>query len=821
MTHNDHRSLAGRLPFWHFEDTPEGETLMVYNDGSLGCGFHLQGADISCADDRQINELNAALGGLLASLAEGTRVQAFYRLSTSGGGLPEAHEKASQDSPKNYAPIRDSRLRSLEEDENAGDIFTPEVFIFVRGRTHRLQKRRFWQTPRKFEQITKRDFEEHKKDFLRSQRTILMHLQQAGLKPEKLDKDAWFKLIFEYLNPDRSEKIATPRLREPEYDIFCEPLNSQAVLTDIHVHKDRLELGGLSLRTISLKTLPEGETWASMVDGLLKSLPFHFWVSQTTEIGDQKQETDKLQLSRRLANAMAGGSNGVTDLESESKLRHTEELLSELLEGSQKVVRSGFNVTIWGESEEELDDRSDSFLRAFQSMGGSEGLVETLPLADSYFSNIPGACEVFRGKKMKTDNCAHLMPVYSHWKGNAKPVCLFKNRDGGLVGYDPFAPELPSWNALIFASTGAGKSFTILQIVMQFYGQRPTPRIVWIDNGASSERLLDGSILDGQFIDLSPESNIRINPFDLSEGETAPSPSKIKFVLAVLEQIFKEREGNGLPKKHTAQIEELIYRTYEESKDIPTLGGLKKILDLHESPEMREYGQMLFSWTGNTAYGRLLDGKTNVEMGKNLITVETKGLDAHPDLQNVMLLNFTEFIKTKAANDTLRPTLLIIDEAWKLLGSPSGKDFVTEAFRTFRKFGAAIWCISQNYKDFLRDVATADSILPNTASIFVLKQSKIDWDDFQKRLQLGQTETEVGKGLVSMKGEYSEALLIQGDDRTVLRIEADPLAYWIATTDPADKKVIAETEKANPGLPKLEILQMLAKSGRGGGTKSP
>ena len=66
-----------------------------------------------------------------------------------------------------------------------------------------------------------------------------------------------------------------------------------------------------------------------------------------------------------------------------------------------------------------------------------------------------------------------------------------------LVKFDPFAKELPAWNALIFASSGAGKSFSILQMAMQFYGQSPTPRIVWIDNGASSARLLDKSILDG------------------------------------------------------------------------------------------------------------------------------------------------------------------------------------------------------------------------------------------------------------------------------------------------------------------------------------
>ena len=139
-------------------------------------------------------------------------------------------------------------------------------------------------------------------------------------------------------------------------------------------------------------------------------------------------------------------------------------------------------------------------------------------------------------------------------------------------------------------------------------------------------------------------------------------------------------------------------------------------------------------WTGKRAYGRLLDGQTNIDLDRDLIGIETKGLNGYPDLQNVMLLAFTDFIKSKASEDSGRPTLLILDEAWKLLETPSGRDFTIEAYRTFRKYGSGILCILQNYKDFLADGAVADTLFPNTASVFVLKQTKIDWADFQKRL---------------------------------------------------------------------------------------
>ena len=120
--------------------------------------------------------------------------------------------------------------------------------------------------------------------------------------------------------------------------------------------------------------------------------------------------------------------------------------------------------------------------------------------------------------------------------------------------------------------------------------------------------------------------------------------------MAVLEQILREDGQAGLPKLHKALLEEVIYQVYQSSAPAtPTLSDLKKLLEKHPSSEMRSYAQILFSWTGDTAYGKLLDGATNIDLKRNLITIEVKGLDSYPDLQNVMLLNFAEFIKTEAA----------------------------------------------------------------------------------------------------------------------------------------------------------------------------
>ena len=210
---------------------------------------------------------------------------------------------------------------------------------------------------------------------------------------------------------------------------------------------------------------------------------------------------------------------------------------------SEKLVSSDMNIIIWGENRRQLLEKSDEVLSAFKSMNQSEGVVETLPGFEAFCKTFPGSTQGLRRKKMKSSNAAHMMPLYSYWQGNKKPVCLFPNREGALFSMDPFAKELPNWNALVFGGSGAGKSFTISQMMLQFCTQTPKPKIIWLDNGASSQKLLE--VQGGEFIDLHIDSEVRLNMFDLAEGEQFPSTSKVKLILAVLEFILKDEEKKG------------------------------------------------------------------------------------------------------------------------------------------------------------------------------------------------------------------------------------------------------------------------------------
>ncbi|MGE4107372.1 MAG: TraC family protein [Bacteriovoracia bacterium] len=800
------RALADRIPLWHFEGNSA-----VFSDGSLGAGFKLKGFDASVSGVESFNQFAFALENLIHTAREGLTLQLYYKVGHDVSLLLHKHEELTGSKEGAYQEVAYARFEDLQARAKQGKFFQADIYLFIRSEGQKYQKKKFWEAEKKFIALTQKQFLEQKEKFERDLKQMESSLTQAGLEPIALNARTWVRLLFDSLNPGRADKIGYPQFNF-EDEVFPQPISQQILLSDVIVNEESVQINEEHLKCLSLKTLPEAKSTIGMVLPLLE-LPFAYEISQTIKICDQKREIDKLHVQRRVTHSFASGSGKMSDLESESKLGHIEELIRELLEGSEKIVASSVNVLIKTKDRNELQERSDEVLKAFRSVNQSEGIAETLGTFDGVLASLPGLGLTFRDKKMKSSNATHLMSLYTSWGGNARPICLLPNRDGELVRIDPFASSLPNWNGLIFGGSGAGKSFTILHLMLMFYGQRPTPKIVWIDNGASSQKLLE--VLDGEFVDLNIKSSIRINPFDLEPGLDAPTPSKIKLILAVLESILKEGPNTGLPKRNKALLEEAIFQIYEMKRgDVPTLSDLKVFLKAHSNLEMKAYADTLFSWTGETAYGQMLDGKTNIALQKDLITVETKGLDDYPDLQNVFLLLFTDYIKSEASRDKSRPYLLILDEAWKMFQTPSGLQFTIEAYRTFRKFFGGIWCISQNYKDFLFNQEIRNAIFPNTTSTFVLKQRAIDWKDFAETLQLNEAEIEAIKSIQVKKGEYSEIFFMQDTGRSILRIVPDPLGYYICTSDPVDKSLIEEQRQKNPELSQLEVLKLLANKRR-------
>lgn len=397
------------------------------------------------------------------------------------------------------------------------------------------------------------------------------------------------------------------------------------------------------------------------------------------------------------------------------------------------------------------------------------------------------------------------------------PVCLFRNRSSGLLSYNPFNPTFPNFNSLVTGSSGAGKSFLNNLVLLQYATQKPL--IYIIDIGGSYRKLCE--FLGGQYIEMQPpqsgtEEIKTINPFALADGATEPSPQKIKFLIALFENILTDKEGDRLSKLDKSQLEETILKLYprmlKERGTVPTVSDLLGVMAKSEEVQLRNFAKMLYPWTGDRPYGRLLDADNRLELSSDFVVFDLKGLSSYPDLQSAMILIITDYILNKVESKDERfrgrKRQILLDECWELLKSPASSNFMEYCVRTLRKTGSGITFITQGLEEIVAS-PIGSAILSNTATKFILLQ-RGDLEPIRKILKLNEQEMALISSLRQEKGVYSEAFLMANEMRSVIRACPTATEYWLATSDAADNSLLADRRTQNPSLSLPEVLHQLA-----------
>jgi type IV secretory pathway VirB4 component len=272
-----------------------------------------------------------------------------------------------------------------------------------------------------------------------------------------------------------------------------------------------------------------------------------------------------------------------------------------------------------------------------------------------------------------------------------------------------------------------------------------------------------------------------------------------------------EDEKSKLPKLDRALLEKALIKLYaakREKGEVPILSDLARYLSALEEDSMRAISKMLYLWTGERPYGRLLDGQGSLRTDANICTFDLKGLSSYPDLQSVMILILTDFILAQIANEKEKKSRIIIDEAWELLKSQAAANFMEFSVRTLRKMGAGsgITFITQGVEEIVASPIGA-AILNNTATKFVMLQ-RGDSEILANTLKLNSQEVGLIHSLGQKKGEYSEGFMIEGDHRQIVRIYPSPLEYWLATSDAQDNIYLEKLRK--DGFPLMTALEKAA-----------
>jgi len=362
----------------------------------------------------------------------------------------------------------------------------------------------------------------------------------------------------------------------------------------------------------------------------------------------------------------------------------------------------------------------------------------------------------------------------------------------GLVAFDSFDSSLPNYNCLVTGSSGAGKSFLNNCILMQEMTRKL--KVFIVDIGGSYRKLTES--LGGEYLEVNLSPKYRMNPFHIPDPNKEPSDQKLKSLIAVIESMVTENSSTRLPKLDRVLLEKEIIDLYETKRtdgEIPVLTDLADRLNKSHEASMQGIGKMLYMWTGNRPYGRLLDGQGSLSTNAPICTFDLKGLSSHPDLQGVMILILTDFILNQVESDKENKKRIILDEAWELLKSPSAAAFMEYCARTLRKTGSGITFITQGVEEIVASPIGA-AILNNTATKFIMLQ-RGDTEILAQTLKLNQQELALIHSLEQRKGVFSEGFLIEGDHRQVIRVFPSATEYWLSTSDAQDNAHLMKLKK--------------------------
>jgi conjugal transfer ATP-binding protein TraC len=817
-------SLSEELPYWDFLND-----LVVLADGTLVAGLKIRGIAVESLDTDSINQITMGMRSFLNNIPDGYEISFFVDVNSNFESLLTAHEEL-RSGKKDLDWIVDTRLSSLREKAANNDILRPDIYAFVYRRflsENKSSKLSFFSKPKEFQSVKREAHEKASVELHQTLEGIVQSLSALGAGATKLNEKEMIEIIYRFLNPGRANGMEAPKLtqehKSQEFtreELIREPAltlpspREQLVFSDVISGYESFYVDGLYHRTISLKTMPEF-THSALISRLM-ALPFPHALQIHVRVPEQSKELSSLQSKRRMAHSMSMSQGGrATDLESEARLNSTEELLRELINTGQKIFYFQLSIVVRGETQDELEGRTRTILSKVREMNGAEAMAETAAGFKVWKTMLPlGNLTAIRTKRVKTENLADFLPLYQPYEGSesTKPVCLFHNRQGGLLRFDPFDPKLPNYNTLVTGSSGAGKSFLNNLVLLQNLATKPL--IYIIDIGGSYRKLCE--FMEGQYIEITPpregEKASSINPLLLKDGLTEPPPQKVKFLLSLLENMLTDEEGDKLHKLEKSLLEEVILTVYKDAaaqNTTPKLSDLSRVLSESKDTELRNFSRMLYPWTGERPYGRVLDADSAIQLEKDFVVFDLKGLSSYPDLQSAAILVITDFILGQVDSIRDRRKQILMDECWSLLKSKGSSHFMEYCVRTLRKTGSGITFITQGLEEIIASPIGA-AILSNTATKFILQQ-RGDLEPTRKILKLNDQEMELISSLQSQKGRYSESFLFSNEDRAVIRAIPTPVEYWLATSDAADNQCIEERRARNPEKRLPDIIYDLAK----------
>ncbi|MBI1834155.1 MAG: ATP-binding protein [Candidatus Andersenbacteria bacterium] len=475
----------------------------------------------------------------------------------------------------------------------------------------------------------------------------------------------------------------------------------------------------------------------------------------------------------------------VRDPQLETAYQDIEELRDRLVQGTERFYKFGMYLTLYADSEKDLDDvlsqiqvlLEGRLVYAKPALFQMDlGFTSTLPLGNDRLAV---------NTNMNTSPLSTTFPfVSSDLTSNSGVLYGINLHNSSLVLFDRFSLE--NANMVIFAKSGAGKSYTVKLEVLRslMFGTE----VIIIDPEQEYRYLSEA--VGGSYLKIAIASDHRINPFDLPELNEDEEPDSVlrENVIRLIGLVTLMAEG--LSAEEQSVVDKALWETYALKDITPGVRWQKP-----EVPTLQDFYNILKEMDGGTnaatrlqrfvegTFAGVFNRPTNIDLDKQLVVFNIRDMEEElrPIAMHVVLGYIWNRVRSK-----LKRRLLVVDEAWIMMKHEESAKFLFSMAKRARKYYLGVTTITQDIQDFLAS-KYGKPIVTNSSIQLLLRQSPAAIDMLAQVFYLTDhekfrlLESDVGEGIffaglkhvaIKVIASYAEDQIITSDPRQILAIEA-------------------------------------------------
>ena len=509
---------------------------------------------------------------------------------------------------------------------------------------------------------------------------------------------------------------------------------------------------------ISVKDYPDS-TCAGMLDGLL-SLPHEFTITQSFACIDRNSALIKIRDVKR---KMMAGEEGAATLEDELEIA-----IDNVASGISSFGEHHLSICVTERNAINLEQAINASINAFTTLGVI-AVREDLNMEPAFWAQFPGNFSYISRKALISSQnfsgfaSLHNSPVgqkyNNHW---GQAVTCLETTSGTPYWFNFHFKDTGS--TAIYGPTGAGKTMALNFLNAQC--QKFMPKTFYFDKDRGSETYLRA--LGGEYSVVSPGKQTGLNPLQLDDSQENRA-----FLREWLQIIIKGDSDKNFTAKERDIIADAVNANYDAPPEHRKLSILAKLFGGFESFDDETLADRLSMWHSGGERSWLFDNESdNLSLEQKTIGFDMTSILDDPISRTPWL--FYIFHRIENALDGQK-TIIILDEAWKLLDDAVFSKNIKDWLKTIRKKNGIVVFATQSIADAVTS-SVGNTIVEQCPTQIFLPNPKARKEDYCGAFMLTQKELQTIRNI----GVESRCFLIKhGQTSVIARLDLNGMDDFI------------------------------------------